>query len=363
MPPRGQPIRVCLIAPSLDIVGGQSIQAARLLARLQTLPALEVSFLPINPRLPGILRALQQVKYVRTIVTTLAFVATLCRRVPRADVLHIFSPSYWAFLLGPAPAILIGKLFRKRVLLNYHSGEAEDHLRRWRRTAVPLLRRTHRIVVPSEFLVDVFQTFGLDAHAIPNFVEIESIPHRERSRLRPALLSNRNLEPHYNVACVLHAFARIREAHPDAELVIAGEGSERKGLEALAAQLGLQNATFRGQVDPSAMGAFYDAADVYVNASDIDNMPLSILEAQAAGLPVVTTKAGGIPYMVEHERTGLLVDQGDAQGLTEAVQRLLEDPFLVERLTHAARERCMTHYTWAAVAEQWVRCYGAMVEA
>src|SRR5690606_39063486 len=260
------------------------------------------------------LRLLQRIKYVRTLVTETVYVATLLLRLPRIDVAHIFSASYFSFLLAPTPALFIARLFGKKTLLNYRSGEAEDHLQRWR-TAVPILRRADRIVVPSGYLVDVFARFGLEAEAIPNFVDFDLFRFCERDPLRPVFLANRNLEPHYNVACVLDAFARIQQAVPEARLIVAGDGSERRRLEEKAAALGLREVEFVGRVDQAGMARLYDRADIYLNASDIDNMPGSILEAYASGLPVVTTDAGGIPYIVDHERTGLMVPRGDAAAL------------------------------------------------
>src|SRR5205085_7626281 len=158
-------LRVLVVAPSLDLLGGQAIQAKRLLDRLAAEPALEVAFLPVNPRLPGVLGKLQAIKYVRTVVTSLCYWAMLLSRVRRYDVIHIFSASYWSFVLAPTPAILVAKLYGKRAVLNYRSGEAGDHLQRWRRTALPTIRMVDRIVVPSGYLVDVFAGFDLRAQS------------------------------------------------------------------------------------------------------------------------------------------------------------------------------------------------------
>src|SRR6266487_2547616 len=142
----GRPLRVLVIAPSFDIPGGQAVQAARLISRLQREPSLTVGFLPINPRLPGVLRKLQGIKYVRTIVTSLLYLGTLLLRVYQYDVIHVFSASYFSFVLAPTPAILVGRLYGKKILLNYHSGEADDHLARWKRTAIPTIRLADEIV-------------------------------------------------------------------------------------------------------------------------------------------------------------------------------------------------------------------------
>ena len=164
---RIRPLRICILAPSLDIMGGQSRQAVRLMGGLRKEAGLRIGFIPHNPRLPGPLRVLQRPKYLRTVVTTLLYWGNLLTRLWRYDVVHVFSASYYSYLLSVAPAILIGRAYGKRFLLNYRSGEAEDHLRRWRRTAAPVMRLANSIVVPSGYLVDVFARFGLHARPIP----------------------------------------------------------------------------------------------------------------------------------------------------------------------------------------------------
>jgi glycosyltransferase involved in cell wall biosynthesis len=348
--------RVLIVAPSIDILGGQAVQAARLLEGLGQEPSLEVGFLPINPRLPGLLRQLQRIKYVRTFVTTLQYAASLLKVVRKYDLVHIFSASYFSFVLAPTPAILTSKLYGKKIVLNYHSGEAEDHLTRWRRTAVPTLKLADAIAVQSDYLVNVFAEFGLKARAIFNHLEIERFCFRERAPLRPIFLANRNLEPHYNVGCVLRAFAKIQEQIPEAQLIVVGDGSQRAELESLARSLNLRNAEFRGRVPPVEMRDVYGEADIYLNASDIDSMPISILEAFASGMAVVTTNAGGIPFIVTHERTGLLVERGDHDALASAALRLLEDRALASSLIGNARSE-LEKYSWPAVRDAWLGLY------
>src|SRR5665213_4301163 len=118
---RSSQIRVLVVGPSVDIVGGQSVQLARLLEHLQHTSGVEVDFLPVNPRLPGPLRYLQRVKYVRTVATSITYVARLLRRVPLCDVVHAFSASYYSYLLAPLPALIVARLYGKQTLLNYHS--------------------------------------------------------------------------------------------------------------------------------------------------------------------------------------------------------------------------------------------------
>ena len=361
--PSDRPIRVLLVAPSLTILGGQAVAAQRLLERLRAVPGLEVGFLPHDPRTNALLRLLQRVKYVRTVATSLAYVTSLIRTIPRYDVVHVFSASYWSFLLAPTPAILIGKWLGKRVVVNYRSGEAEDHLQRWSRTAIPTLHRADAVVTPSGFLVDVFARFGVRAESISNFVDEEAVRLRLRTALAPVFLSNRNFQGLYNVPCVLRAFAVIQARIPEARLIVIGDGPERAHVHHTARALELRNVQFVGAVPPTEMGRWYDQADVYLNASDIDNMPNSIIESFACGLPVVTTRAGGIPYVVQHERNGLLVDLGDHEALAAAALRLIDDPALAQRLIAEGLRDVEQQYTWGAVSDRWAALYGRLVRA
>ena len=345
-------IRVCIVAPSLDVLGGQSRQAAQLLDGLRDEPTVTVDFIPHNPVLPK----LQTIKYVRTLVATLRYCGMLLVQIPRYDVIHVFSAAYYSYLLWVMPAILIARMYGKHPILHYHSGEAEDHLEHWPLTTVPIMRLAEAIVVPSNFLVGVFARFGLEAHVISNIVELARFRFRDRNPLRPVFLSSRLLEPLYNVGCILRAFASIQRRHPQASLTIAADGSLRSHLEQLASDLGLLHTEFIGRVPFEAMPDLYDAADIYLNGNDIDNTPVSILESFASGLLVVTTEAGGIPYILEHEKTGLMVQCGDHEALAASAIRLLEDPALTAKLACNARES-VTSFTQAAVCKEWLSLY------
>ncbi len=354
--PADRVVRVCVVAPSPDLVGGQARQADLLVQGLRDDPAVAVGFIPHNPRLPGPLSALQRVKYVRTVTTTAAYWLLLVARLWRYDVVHVFSASYYSYLLSALPAVIIGRLFGKRVVLNYHSGEAEDHLANWPLTAAPGMRLADRIIVPSGYLVDVFARYGLVAESIHNVVELELFPYRERATVRPAFLTNRHHEGLYNVPCALRAFALVQRQRPDASLIVAGDGSLRPQLEALARELELRNVRFVGRVTTREMAALHEAADVCLNASDIDNMPVSIIECLSSGLPVVTTDAGGIPYIVRDGETALIVRRGDAAALAAAGLRLLDEPGLAARLGRNGREACRD-FRWSEVRERWRDTY------
>ncbi|HKV36844.1 MAG TPA: glycosyltransferase family 4 protein [Pyrinomonadaceae bacterium] len=349
-------VRVLIVAASMDILGGQAVQAERLIRHLQNEPSVRVSFLAINPRLPGPLRVLQAIKYVRTVTTSMLYVLHLLLRVRKYDVIHVFSASYLSFLIAPTPAILVSKLYGKKIVLNYHSGEAEDHLRRWPRSTKPIINLVDEVVVPSEYLVRVFAKFGIDAYAIFNVVDLDKFEFRERTPLQPVFLSNRNLESHYGVDCVLRAFAYIQQRIPHAVLTVVGDGSQREALEQLARELDLRQISFLGRVEHEAIHGHYSAADIYLNASRIDNQPLSILEAFACGLPVVTTDAGGIPDIVTDGVTGSMVPVDDCNELATRALELLGNETGASAMVERARVECQ-RYTWPAVCGQWLSLY------
>src|SRR5262249_48186577 len=266
-------------------------------------PGSDATWPPVIPPFPGTQRGLPRLPYARTVVNQALYLPSL-RALRDADVVHVFAASYWSFLLAPAPAILAARRFGKRVVLNYHSGEAEDHLARWGRLVHPFLQMAHAIVVPSDYLARIFAGHGYHAPGSPHVGDCSRFVYRDRTILRPRLLSTRNLEPHYDVANTLEAYARVEARYPDASLTIAGYGSQESSLRGLAALLRLRGARFVGRVEPSAMPALYDEADIFVNSSVVDNQPLSVLEAMAAGLPVVSTPTGDIPALVHHGETG-----------------------------------------------------------
>jgi len=343
----------------MGILGGQAVQADRLLRAWRGDPDVDAWLVPINPMPPGILRRAVEIKYVRTVATQLCYWPLLVRELRQADIVHVFSASYFSFLLAPVPAVLIGKLLGKPVVMNYRSGEAPDHLERSaiaRRT----LRWVERNAVPSRFLKDVFARFGIQSEVIPNIVDMDRFRFRVRNPLRPNVLSTRNFEPLYNVSCTMRAFRLLQDQYPEATLTLVGAGSEDQRLRDLARELRLEHVRFTGRVAPEEIWRYYADADIYLQTPDIDNMPSSVLEAFASGCAVVSTKAGGVPAILTDEKHGLLVECGDYHAAAERMLRLLTDPVLAGRLSAAARESC-ADYQWNVVRSRWLALYESLV--
>ena len=346
--------RVAVVAPDLGILGGQGVQAHALMRHLRD-DGYPVDFLPVNPRFPKGARWLRRVPVLRTMLNQSLYLPSL-RALRDVDVVHAYSASYWSFLLAPAPAMAAARRMGKRVVLNYHSGEAADHLARWGALVHPMLKLADEIVVPSVYLQKVFMQHGYPTRVVRNTIETDAFTYRERAPLKPRWLSIRNLQHHYRVDVVIRAFALFRQKHPDATLVIGGYGPEETRLKELARRVGDAGIDFVGRVEPEAIPALYDAADVFVNAAEIDNQPVSILEAFAAGLPVVSTGTGDITSMLRGGHAGVIVPTGNPTALADAVDALVADPARTTRLVQHARGE-LKQYEWRAVRDGWHAAY------
>jgi glycosyltransferase involved in cell wall biosynthesis len=350
-----QPLRVAIVAASLRYVGGQSAQADLLLRHWKNDPEVEARFIPIDPVLPRALRWVARIPLLRTLVREPIYLWALWRDLKDVEIAHIFSASYWSFLVAPAMAWLVARIRRTKTLIHYHSGEARDHLRRFR-SALLVLKRADSLVVPSGYLVEVFREFGLSAKAVPNIVDVSKFCFRARSPLRPHLVCTRGFHPYYCVDVAVRAFAEVQRAFPEARLDLVGQGPCETEIRNLVREMKLSDAHFTGVVPWQEIALCYDQADIFINASRLDNMPVSVLEAFASGTPVVSTAPDGMRFLVEHERTGLLSEPGDPHALAENVIRLLRDPALGAQLAANARA-AIGRYSWPAVREEWLEIY------
>ncbi|MEX2156232.1 MAG: glycosyltransferase family 4 protein [Gemmatimonadales bacterium] len=349
--------RVLIVAPG-ESVGGHAHAARDILQGFAGHPDVRVEFQAIDPRLPGPLRFLTEWKVIRSVVRPLLYCRGLIRAVRRADVVHVFAAAHTAFLFGALPALLVARWLGRPVILNYHDGRAEAHFRWW--SGGPLLRWAARraavLVFPSAYLQEVFARRGFQGAVVPNVVDTKTFSYRRPEPVRPRLISARLLERLYAVENTLQAFALVKAQVPGAVLDIYGTGSAARELEQAARKLGIAGVRFHGEVPRSQIAAALAEGGILVNSSRVDNMPHVIIEAFAAGVPVVTTAAGGIPRLVEHERTGLLVPVDRPEALAAAVLRVLREPGLAVRLATEAGRECR-RYSWSAAERGWLEVY------
>lgn len=350
-------LRIAIVGPLPPPAGGMANQT-RQLAELLGAEGASVEVVQVNP--PYRPAWVARLKGLRALFRLVPYGFRLWRAFGRADLVHLMANSGWSWHLFAAPAIWLARLRGVPVVVNYRGGEAGRFLTRHARWVRPSVRRAAALVFPSGFLVDVFACHGMHGRIVPNVVNTERFRAdvaREPNFDAPHIVVARNLETIYGNDLAIEAFAHIVAARPGARLSIAGSGPERAALAALAERLGVADkVSFTGKLDHAQMADLYRSADLVLNPTRADNMPNSVLEALASGLPVVCARVGGVPYLVEHRKTALLVEPDDARALADAALELLADPELARRLGRNGCEQVQA-YRWEAVRDRLAAVY------
>lgn len=242
-----------------------------------------------------------------------------------------------------------------------HGGSLPETAESNRAQAERVMRRADALVSPSGFLANYFAVesgFGLPVTVIPNTLELEQYPFRLRSLVAPRLLWMRTFQELYRPQMAIDTLLELRRTHPDATLTMAGQDAGlQAAMQALVRDSGLADAVrFPGFLDRTGKAREFAAHDIYLNTNRIDNMPVSVLESAAFGVPVVTTSVGGIPYLVEDGETALLVPDGDVPAMAGAVRRLLDEPELARTLSRNGR-RLAESCAWPVVRTQWTALF------
>lgn len=272
------------------------------------------------------------------------------------DLIHVHCCSGWGFL----PAVLgisVAKQLNKRVVVTYHGGGGEAFFDRHPGLVQRYLTKTDANIVLSGFLAKVFKKHQLPFTIIPNIVELDSSQFKQREIIHPRYICVRAHEPLYNIPCVLRAFRLVCEKHPEASLVLVGNGSEHDRLMQLTERMGLKNVTYTGRVDNCDIYRYLDQADVMLSAPVIDNMPVSLLEAMNAGLLVISSKVGGVPYMIEDKINGLLFESNHEEDLADrmlwTIQHQAEVKSMIAQGRHSVRK-----YQWKQIKDKLYSVYG-----
>lgn len=237
------------------------------------------------------------------------------------------------------------------------------------------LSRADAVVAPSGWLAEAVVALGIEARVIPNVLDLSRYEFRHREALddasAPRLLWMRTFHDVYQPELAIRTLAALRDQGLDAALTMAGQD---KGLlepcRALASDLGLaEKVEFVGFLDPAGKREVFARHDVFLNTNQVDNTPVTVLEAMASGLPVVATAVGGVPHVLEHGAAGRLVPnrgaEETARALADAVMSLgaslADDPGSVSELSLAGR-RVAEGCSWPSVRELWSRLFADILE-
>jgi glycosyltransferase involved in cell wall biosynthesis len=262
-----------------------------------------------------------------------------------------------------------------RQIFVLHGGSMPDTAARRPGWVRRVLGRADRVVAPSRYLLEqvvrpLFPSGGPTgagpgwARVVPNILELDRYPYRHRTAVAPRLLWMRTFQYVYHPEMALDVLADVRRSHPTATMTMAGQDRGlREPLMELARARGLADVVrFPGFLDAAGKAREFAAHDIYLNTNRVDNMPVSVLEAGAFGLPVVATAVGGLPYLLCDGETGLLVPAEDAAAMADAVRRLVEQPALAGALSANGR-RLAESCGWATVRDQWAALFDEVCHA
>lgn len=292
----------------------------------------------------------------------------------KPDVLH----GHWAIPTGPA-IVAAARRLKVPSVITMHGGdvyvnkaEGYDFPTRW--YVRPILKWTLRNASALTAISDDCVEHALRAGAERSHIELimngadlrrfSPLPQAPHPYGPKMIFACRQLFPRKGIRFLVSAAAQLRARHPELRLMIAGDGFERPELEAQARDLGIGDVTtFLGWVANAELPPYFRACAVLVMPSLEEGFGIPAAEAMGCEVPVVASDAGGLPEVVEHNVTGLVVPKGDVPALTAAIDTLLSDPMLRQRMGQAGRARALARFDWSRSAEKFVALYQSLIDA
>jgi glycosyltransferase involved in cell wall biosynthesis len=280
----------------------------------------------------------------------------------RDEIVHVDVFSGEAFLWAAAVVLLL-RITGKDHVLTLHGGSLPRFAARWPGAVRYVLAAARAVTTPSEFLRREMSSYRSDLLRIPNPLDVQTYPFRRRERLEPRLVWLRAFHETYNPTLAPRVLALLVKDFPSATLSMIGpdrgDGSLAR-TDAVAVQLGVRDRIqFVGRVPKEAVGEHLSRGDIFLNTTNVDNAPVSVLEALACGLCVVSTDVGGIRDLIRGGEEALLVPPDDPEAMASAIRRALREPELATRLSEGGRRR-VESTDWKQVLPQWERLFLAL---
>lgn len=282
----------------------------------------------------------------------------------RYDIAQVDVYSGPAFVWAEVVCAALRRL-GKPYILTLHGGNLPAFARRWPGRVGRLLRGAAIVTTPSAFLLEQMRPYRKDLHLLPNPLDLSTYPFCLRGQPQPNLVWLRAFHEIYNPSMASSVVALLAEDFPDVRLTMVGpdkgDGSLQRTRQA-ASELGVDGRVdFPGGIPKDQVPHWLNRGDVFINTTNVDNTPVSVMEAMACGLCVVSTNIGGIPYLLEHEHDALLVPPDDPVAMAAAVRRILTEPGLAERLSRNARQKAK-QFDWSTVLPRWEALFKRVVE-
>lgn len=285
----------------------------------------------------------------------LDFLRTVWQERNRYEVAHVDVYSGPAFVWAELVCWALRKV-RKPYVLTLRGGGLPALAGSSGRRVRSLFQSASAVTAPSAYLLEQMHPYREDIILLPNPVYLANYSFSLRRHPAPCLIWLRALHNMYNPSLAVHVVALLRESLSGVRLSMIGPDKGDGSLQSardLALKLGVADRiTFTGSVPKDSIAHWLNQGDIFLNTTRVDNTPVSVLEAMACGLCVVSTNVGGIPYLLENEADALLVPDGDHVAMAAAVQRLITEDGLAKRLSENARRKA-EQFGWSNILPQW----------
>lgn len=246
------------------------------------------------------------------------------------------------------------RVLKMKYLPKLHGGDLPNRILRSPKMCDMIFKNAYRNVAPSLYLLEAFSNRGYaPIQYIPNTIELKNYPFKLRENTAPKLLWVRSFTSIYNPEMAIMVFQELKKEYPQAELCMVGpdkDGTLLK-IKALAKKKKL-NVKFTGKLSKQEWIKLSEGYDVFINTTHFDNTPVSVIEAMALGLPIVSTNVGGITYLLENNKTALLVNDNDMQGMTMAIKKIIQNRDLKQHLVKNA-QHLVQEFDWDKVKNKW----------
>lgn len=246
----------------------------------------------------------------------------------------------------------------KPYVLTLHGGNLPNFAWRWPGRVRRLLRSAAVVTAPSPYLLSHMETLDTNVQIVPNALDLAKYRYRERNWPSPRLIWLRAFHRLYNPSLAPKVLALLAGEHTDITLTMIGPDKGDGSLgetRRVAAELKVADRVhILGPVPKSEVPYHLNTGDLFLNTANIDNTPVTVIEAMACGLPVVSTNVGGIPYFLEDREDSLLVAPNNAEEMANAVHEILTADGLASRLSANAREK-VREFDWPDVSARWDR--------
>lgn len=293
--------------------------------------------------------------YRSGLLRSLHMAATTLWRRRDYDVAIVGLYSGRAFWWGEAVASLLKWLGRPFVI-SMHGGALPEFAARNPVRVKNTLRKASAITAPSHYLLEKMRPYCDEILLLPNPIEIQRYEFLPRTNPQPKLIWLRAFHEIYNPEMAIQVANQLKAEFSALHLTMIGpdkgDGSWQQTSKA-AQTAGLHDQLLMpGGVANTEVPRWLNRGDIFLNTTNVDNAPVSVIEAMACGLCIVSTNVGGLPYLLEDGQDALLVPPNDPDAMADAVRRLLTEPGLSERLSINARRKAES-FDWSAVLPQW----------